>query len=233
MKGSVSPKRLSIFCEGPTEQQFCSQVLQSHLFPKGEGIIHTLATGKMNFRHVHGISNYLPLKRFICNRLKGQSGGELRFTTMIDLYGLRIDFPGKKNSKRNPNNPTPYVLALEDAFGKDINDSRFIPYLQLHEFETMLFADVDLFAEEFEKCDKAINSHKKVVTQFPTIEHIDDGPPTAPSKRICREIPTYQGRKTTAGVQIAKLIGVKKIRAACPHFDQWLTRLETLEWGDV
>ena len=150
---------------------------------------------------------------------------------MFDLYGLRDDFPGKVDHSRDPNNPMPYVLALEEALRNDIKDRRFIPYLQLHEYETMLFADLnpDHFASEFENCQKAIESLTKVAKNFPSIEHINDGPTTAPSKRICDVIPTYHGRKTTAGVSIAKSIGVTKIRAACPHFDRWLARLEKFQ----
>jgi hypothetical protein len=41
-------------------------------------------------------------------------------------------------------NPTAYVLALEKAFEGDIDHFRFIPYLQLHEYETILFADLEV-----------------------------------------------------------------------------------------
>ena len=32
-------KQLNVFCEGQTEQGFCAQVLQPHLFPSGDGIL--------------------------------------------------------------------------------------------------------------------------------------------------------------------------------------------------
>jgi hypothetical protein len=43
-------------------------------------------------------------------------------------------------------NPTAYVLALEKAFEGDIDHFRFFPYLQLHEYETILFETI-LFAD--------------------------------------------------------------------------------------
>jgi hypothetical protein len=69
---------------------------------------------------------------------------------------------------------------------------------------------------------------KKIVASFPTVEHIDDGPLTAPSKRIIELIPAYRGSKTSAGPDIAEYTGLPVIRSKCPHFDAWLTRLESL-----
>ena len=62
---------------------------------------------------------------------------------MIDLYALPKDFPGRSAQPRNPADPTPYVETLERAFGDDVGDRRFVPYIQLHEFEALLFADGD------------------------------------------------------------------------------------------
>ena len=42
---------------------------------------------------------------------------------------------------------------------------------------------------------------------------------------------TYEQLKATVGPQMAGLIGLQKIRAACPHFDAWVRRLEQLENG--
>jgi hypothetical protein len=143
---------------------------------------------------------------------------------------LPENFPGKADHARDPSNPTPYVLALEAAFGADIRDLRFIPHLQLHEYETMLFADPDAFRYSFDQCDSAVQSLGQIASQAQTIEHINDGPETAPSKHIIRLIPEYDGRKVTAGPDIAEYIGVNRIRQKCPHFNSWLSRLENLFW---
>ena len=176
------------------------------------------------------------MRREIVNTLKSRYKQDAFVTTMIDLYALPSDFPGRTTHQRNANNPTPYAEALEEAFGNDIaeafgNDiarSRFIPYLQLHEYETMLFADPDAFRIAFDRCDRAIEQLKIITGLFPTIEHIDDGRMTAPSKRIIDVIPGYEGRKTSAGPDIAEYIGLAVIREKCPHFHAWLTRLEGL-----
>lgn len=168
------------------------------------------------------------MRHDIANGLKGQKGSEVRFTTMIDLYRLPKDFPGKDRAVRNPADPVAYVEALEKSFEEDIGDRRFVPYLQLHEYETILFADPESFRYAFADCDRAIEKLKRIARSFPTIEHINDDPTTAPSRRIVELIPAYRGRKTSAGPDIAEYTGLPTIRSKCPHFDAWLTRLESV-----
>jgi hypothetical protein len=228
-------KQLNIFCEGQTEQGFCSQVLQLHLFPHGEGIIHTLAVGEKDHHHLYGLGRrkkFEKIRKFICNTIRQRQGDQVYFTTLFDLYALPTDFPGMEANVRNPANPTPYVEALEVAFGQTIGYHRFIPYLQLHEYETMLFADPDAFAYSFENSGPAIQQLKAIAAPLGSIELINDGDDTAPSKRIILLIPEYDGLKSTAGPDIAEYIGVPVIRSKCPHFDQWLKRLEDLFWEE-
>jgi hypothetical protein len=221
-------KQLIVFCEGPTEQGFCAQVLRPYLFPQHDGTIHTLAVGSKNDHHVYGISEYPRLKKFITNMLNRYPTRSVRFTTLIDLYALPPEFPGKAENTRNPNDPSPYVLALETAFGRDIDDYRFIPHLQLHEYESMLFTDPEAFTIAFENCNSEIQKLKEIAASFPSIEHINDGRDTAPSKRIINLLPAYAGRKASAGPDIAEFVGITRIRAACPHFNQWLSRLDAV-----
>lgn len=227
-------RHLYVFCEGPTEQSFCSQVLAPHLFPQCEGRVHTIKVAHSKHHGIvsrGGVGKYASLKRDLLNTLKSRQDGGVFFTSLIDLYALPLEFPGKADHVRDPGNPTPYALALEAAFGNDIGDGRFIPHLQLHEYETMLFTDPDAFRISFDNCDAAIQAMKEVAASVRSIEHINDGPTTAPSKRIIKVLPGYDGRKSSAGPDIAEYIGIPAIRCKCPHFDQWLTRLEKLAWG--
>jgi hypothetical protein len=218
-------KQLNVFCEGPTEQGFCAQVLRPHLFPLGDGLIHTLAVGEKDHHHVYGIGKYTRVSKFIQNKIKQSLKENVYFTTLIDLYALPTDFPGRDSHQRNPADPTPYVEALEESFQQDIDCHHFIPHLQLHEYETILLADPEAFRVSFEHCDKSIERLKVIAGLFESIEHIDDGPNTAPSKRIIEVVPEYAGRKATAGPDIAEHIGLPTIRRKCPHFDKWLTKL--------
>jgi hypothetical protein len=230
-RGAVDVKELYVFCEGHTEQAFCNQVLARQLDYLRSVAVHTIRVAfsrKKGVVHRGGVKRYEPLRRDILNKLKGRRDKDVQFTSMLDLYGLPPDFPGKDQHIRDPNNPMKYVEALETAFGQDIGDRRFVPHLQLHEYETLLYADLDAFAYAFENCERAVEQLKEEVKDFPTIEHINDGQQTAPSKRIIRVLPAYQGRKTTAGPDIAEYIGLTKLREKCPHFDEWVKAIEQL-----
>jgi hypothetical protein len=226
-------RELYIFCEGSTEQGFANQVLSKHLFPGCEGCVHTIkiaASKRHGIVHRGGVAKYAALRRDIQNTLKSRRDGNIFFTSLIDLYGLPSDFPGKAMNVYESKKPAAYVLALEAAFGDDIEDARFVPYLQLHEYETMLFSDATAFRIAFDDCDVAVQSLAALAASVPSIEHINDGFETAPSKRIIGVLPAYEGRKSSAGPDIAEYIGVTAIRAKCPHFDEWLKKLETLYW---
>ncbi|HAH47708.1 DUF4276 family protein [Gimesia sp.] len=228
-------KELYVFCEGPTEQGFCQQVLRPFLFPQSEGIIHTILIANSRKRNVisrGGIRKYAPLRNDIINTLNQHQRSNVHFTTLFDLYALPPDFPGKAIQQRNPHDPHPYVAALETALGEDIGDHRFLPYLQLHEYETLLFADVNSFQYAFENCDEEIAQLQAIVDDHQSVEHINDGPQTAPSKRIIQIFPRYYGLKTSAGPDIAEYTGINQLRAKCPHFNQWFTTLVDMMSGD-
>ena len=51
---------------------------------------------------------------------------------------------------------TPRLRCSRTPFRQDINDERFIPYLQLHEFEALLFADPRQLEIQFDNRENAI-----------------------------------------------------------------------------
>lgn len=64
----------------------------------------------------------------------------------------------------------------------------------------------------------------KIAAGHPTPEDIDDGPMTAPSKRLREVFAAYQ--KPLHGPLTVAAIGIDRIRAVCPHFHRWIGRLE-------
>jgi len=220
-------KQLVVFCEGPTEQGFCKQVLGPHLYQQTQSVCLTLAVGDRQGRHVYGVTKYVRLKRFIENSLKQRKSPDVLFTSMVDLYGLPHDFPGKDGAMRNPNYPWPYVESLEQAWADDIADTRFIPYLQLHEFEALLFVEPEAFEIAVDDAADTIAAMRATAAKFNSVEKINDDPTTAPSKRIIDLLPEYAGLKPKSGPDIAELIGIERLRVACQHFDRWISTLES------
>ena len=115
----------------------------------------------------------------------------LTVTTFFDYYGLPDDFPGVSN-KADFKNSQQRVAHLETRLYDDIDSRNFIPYVQLHEFEALLFTSIDGFRYCNSDSTK-IQSFQRIIDQFPNPEDINDSPTTAPSKRILSIMPNYKG----------------------------------------
>ena len=147
---------------------------------------------------------------------------------MIDLYAIHSDFPGIKESETLRHQPLERGHSLEESWRNETADNRFIPFIQVHEFEAYLFSDITKLPEFLTGPKRRVRELQQVADGFSTPEHIDDGQHSAPSKRIIAQYPEYEDRKTSVGPQMAECIGLPTIRSACPHFDRWLGRLEQL-----
>lgn len=213
--------RLYVFAEGQTEQTFADTLLKPHLAQCGVYLhkpVLVLTARKKGQIHRGGGRHYLPMKEDIRRFLKQDKGTDVFFTTMIDLYAIYADFPKIAGAKKLRHVPYKRIAFLESAFGDDIGDDRFIPHLQLHEFEAYLFTDVNglrLFYEDTRK----IANLQSISDEHTSPELIDDGLETAPSKRIISQFPDYAGAKSVVGPQVAERIGLKMIREKCPHFN--------------
>lgn len=212
---------LNVLAEGKTEQQFFNMVLKPHLRRCG-------VVGKVRLiNNCGGWNSYRAARRDLLRWARQDP--EAWFTTMVDLYALPGDFPQAAGAA----NPYVRVAELEKAWGQDAAAeglARFIPYIQLHEFEALLFADPWALDAQFFDQELAIARLAETAAAAGNPELIDDGPATAPSKRIIAAIRQYEGRKASAGPLTAALIGLPRLRAACRHFNDWVTTLERLPW---
>ena len=116
---------------------------------------------------------------------------DARFTTMFDLYGLPHDFPGYEEST-GPRDPDERVRILEDSLRENVADSRFIPYVQLHEFEALLLADPQKLDSQFYEDSTGIQRLVQMANGFMSPELIDDGPDSAPWNELPKRFPSIQ-----------------------------------------
>ncbi len=223
--------RLYLFAEGQTEQTFADTVLKPHLAQFGvymnrpRLIAHARKKGKI---HRGGGKNFIAMQNDIERSLKEDSNADAFFTTMIDLYALHPNFPKLSEFDKLLHVPYERVKNLEKAWFEKTKDDRFIPFIQLHEFETYLFVKLSLLDQFFDETKKKIPILQKALRRATCPELINDGQHTAPSKRIIEQFPDYQYLKSTIGPQMAALIGLDNIRSICPHFNAWLEQLEGL-----
>ncbi len=200
--------RLGIVAEGETEEGFINKVLAEHLAERGVSATTVVLGGNVSVERLAGRMTILYYSfDFV--------------TSLVDFYRFR-------------NRPTNEVEVLENRIletvsrrvGSQFDNRKIIPYVQLHEFEALLFSDVSAFGGIPILPTAAIEQLTIIRSQVTTPEDIDDGPDTAPSKRIASIMPRYN--KVLHGNEVAQAIGLETIRRECPRFNSWLANLETL-----
>lgn len=219
-------KRIIIICEGPTEVEFCKELLYPHFLSLNIIVQWSLpkwsAGGHINWNDLH--------KQIILTLKQDPS---VFVTTFIDLYGLSKPelFPNWNDALALKKAPYERVDLLEQGMVDalpDIIKYRFIPNLVIHEFEGLLFNDIIHFENvfndnEFKNKDELI----KVLQQFENPELINDKKETSPSHRLEQDI-FYKFSKTVGGILIALDINLNKIRQKSKHFNEWITKLENI-----
>jgi hypothetical protein len=213
--------RVHVFCEGQTEELFLREILQPHFARKdiwlNPIVVRTGPRGK------GGVVTYGKLKWQIEKKCKEDPAAWV--TTLLDFYGLPPDFPAGSAEDGAKRDSPVRAQDAESAFQQDIPFRNFLAHLILHEFEALLFSRPEAFDGWFDE-GGIVPALQSIRDRFDTPEHIDDGRETAPSKRIRSICRRYD--KVLHGTLIALDIGLDAIRAECPKFDAWISRLERL-----
>ena len=224
--------RLLVHVEGQTEEGFVNTVLAQALNRAGYLSVGARILGSARRRGGRGgARGWDSVRREIVRHLRADGGCVV--ATLVDYYGMphrgHRGWPGRAQAT---NTSLPRRAALvEKAMARDIGSAmgprfdcrRFVPGVLMHEFEALLFSDCATLAEVVGHPGLTVE-FQGIRNRFETPEHIDDAPSSAPSKRILEMVPEY--RKTVDGVLAATRIGLDTIRSTCPHFNDWLVRVE-------
>jgi hypothetical protein len=212
---------LNILVEGQTEKEFVSNLIYPYLLSHGISNVRTITIETSPGFKGGDVRYQARYKPNILQILRGQE--DLIVTSFIDFYRLRNDFPYYEESKKL-GTVEQKVALIEQGCYEDIRDKRYLPYIQLHEFEGLLFSAPNGFNELFPDLPKANKKELiETIQQFPNPELINDRPMFAPSKRLQRLIPEYQ--KPLYGNMIALENGFHTILARCPRFRNWIETL--------
>lgn len=224
--------RLLLHVEGRTEMLFVNEVLAPHLYNLGYVSVgaRLMGSSRSSLRR-GGVRSWEGVRREFVSNLRTDS--EIVVSTMVDYYGMPPNWPGRAIASASGLSVAERAGMIEEALLQDMHQEmgdsfdprRFVPYVMMHEFEAMLFSDCEAFGNAIGRSELS-TGFRAVRARFDSPEEIDDSPESAPSKRIESLLPGYQ--KPTMGVQAARSIGLEAIRRECPHFREWLGRLESL-----
>ena len=203
--------RVAVSVEGPTEEAFVKEVLAPHL------------AGREVWLTPIGMGGNITLDR-VAPELYRLSFGHDVVTTCYDFYGFK-------------RRPAPDAAGVETAIGdaaagiferngRPFRPGTIRPYIQVHEFEALLFADVRAFNVLPDVTPMDVAALDRVRAAIDTPEDINDSPQTSPSHRLMSMPFRYD--KVEHGPILALEIGLPAMRAACPRFDAWVGWLEGL-----
>jgi len=208
--------RVAISVEGQTEEEFCKNLLTPFFRKYGiemTPIIITTSKDRCGRKHKGGCININRIQNEISKLLPSFD----YVTTFYDFYGFS-------------DRPVDDVDELEQIIFGLFNNSRFIPYIQKYEFETLLFSKPEYYRDYFDT-DKITEEMIRVISSFQNdIESINDSPNTAPSKRLeklFKEI-GEEYDKVFYGAGIAQDLGIDTIRQKAHRFNKWVEKIQSL-----
>lgn len=214
-------KNIYIYCEGPTEESFINEILYPY-FLNVEIIVRpivceTKRTVAKKFRG--GVSDYGKIKRELTMLCKSHKHEYI--TTMFDYYAMPNNTP---NINCQDSDICNRMKKIEAAINTDIGEPNCLFHFMLHEFEGILFSNPASFSIIAD--DTIVEQIQEIKDSFPTPEHINSSPETAPSKRLEKLIPNYA--KIKNGTLLSKNMGIDIILEQCPHFREWIESIVAL-----
>lgn len=223
-------KRLVIYCEGQTEEMFVERLLRNHLLQHGIIVERPIlaATSFDPYGQRGGFVNWDAIEFDLMQEFASDPDPNLRFTTLLDAYAM----PKKVLLLAGFTAPVTTVTdieAVEQAIEGVFTEPRFKAYLQRHELEALLLADMDALERVFHRHKPGLQQLRSDIAAFANAEDINHGATTHPAARLATAVAGYEDLKASNAYFVLAEAGLDAARAKCPRFDAWLTHWET--WG--
>ncbi len=207
-------KRLVFIVEGNTEIKLVEKLIMPYLYSKGLQNPVNCQTITTN-RKLHkkgGVVSYDSFRNEVRNTL---AQGNVLVTTLIDYFKLPTDFPNYTTNAKQ-------VAQIETAIHKDFdNNQNFIPYIQLHEVEALMFSNRTGLEFVIDSEDQ-MELVDEIIEEYDNPENINNSPQTAPSKRLSK---IFNCDKVSDGEMIFEIIGMEAILEKCPRFSEWINTI--------
>ena len=209
--------RLCIICEGQTELGFVKELLVPHLQTFDINAHPSLLKARPGQRGGGSVS-----VRRLGEHIRNEYRNANFLTTLVDYYGFE-NINGRPKAQLEQD----ILNKAQTLIGPRFNAHYVRPYVQMYEFEALLFSDISKFELLSDNWNNESQTRlQQICDAFETPEDINNSPRTAPSKRLHGIFPGYG--KTLDGPLIARDIGLDTIREKCPLFNNWIGQLEKL-----
>jgi len=221
-------RHVAVLVEGQTEARFVREVLQGYVSASRptESVwlsptVVVTSTTPEGRRYKGGGGTWRHYARDL-STLLGQTHWH-RVALLVDYYAYPSDAPGADVSAQDCRRRHASILAALEA---TYDDPRFIPGVMLHEFETWVIAAAVDRPAVLGDADVARRLRAVAAEVGNDVELVDDGPATAPSKRVAECWTGYS--KPLDGINAVQEAGLEHIRSRCPALRTWLDRLTSV-----
>lgn len=200
--------RLAVVVEDRTEERFVKSVLGPHQIDVGiEAVPYLVGSGT---RKVGGGDVHVDI--LISDLILTLDEFDAA-TSLVDFYGFR-DREGRTAEQLES-------VILEEIMRERNNNPRVRHYIQMHEFEGLLFSNPEAFGVIGRRGARPdIARLRQIRCEFDTPEDINDSQDSAPNKQLENAVRGY--RKIDDGFAVAKETGIERIFEECPRFRRWL-----------
>lgn len=207
-------KRLVFIVEGDTEILLVEKTIMPYLYAKGISNpinCQTITTNRKQHKK-GGVSTYGKFRNEVERTL---SQDNVIVTSLIDFFKLPTDFPGFTTNSHQ-------ISKMEEAIHLDFaSNPNFIPYIQRHEVESLMFSNREGFELVMDD-DKELQQVDAIMQKYPNPEDINNSPQTAPSKRLAK---IFNYDKTNDGEMIFEMVGMEAMLDNCPRFAAWIKKI--------
>jgi hypothetical protein len=207
-------KRLVFIVEGDTEIILVQNLIVPYLINLGfinEMHAQTIITNRKQHKK-GGVTGYPKFRNEVARTL---AQGNVIITSIIDFFRLPTDFPGHTVDSRR-------IHQIESAIHEDFgNNPDFLPYIQRHELEALMFSGREGFELVIDDEEK-LAQIDQILENYPNPEDINNDPDTAPSKRLSR---IFGYDKIGDGELIFDMLGIDRMLEKCPRFAEWMEKL--------
>lgn len=143
-----------------------------------------------------------------------------RVGLLLDYYQYPKGAPEREEATSSESlGSTGRQATLMAALRAEYPDPRFRPLVVLHEIEALVLAAIDAGQGDGLLPRQGLAELRQAITRAHCPEQVNDGPSTAPSKRLEAADPGYM--KTVTGPLLVSEAGLPAVLERCPTFKDW------------